>query len=79
MRRVRIVLEGREAVDRRAEQERRRRRRMCRPRKAEEMRWAVMMVRPLAQGGVDSLPVKVICCLIVLANLVSKVRNRNVL
>ena len=38
VRRVRNVLEGREAVDRGAESERKRRRRRCRPRKAEEMR-----------------------------------------
>ena len=36
--RVRKVLEGREAVDGKTGAERKRRRRMCRPRKAEEMR-----------------------------------------
>ena len=74
-----MVLEGEKAVERRAGQERKGRRRVCRPRKAEKRKQAVMMVRPLMQGGAERLLVKVICCLIVSANLVSKVRKRNAL
>ena len=48
-------------MDRGAEREKKRRRRRCRPRKAEEVRWAVMMIRPLAHGGVNSLSTKITC------------------
>ena len=79
MRRVRKVQGGGKGVDRGAEREKKRRRRRCRPRKAEEVRWAVMVMRPLTQGGVDSLFARVTRCLTVSANLVIKVRKRNTL
>ena len=70
---------GSETVEGSARPGKKRRRRVCNPRKMEEIRYAVVMIRPLALDCVDSLIVMVVCCLSVCTNLVIKVRKRNAL